>query len=197
MVYIFVSHSRHDTEIVHFFVKAIGRINGLNHKLMELEDLEDKYAGNEIANTIRNECAGLIVLLGKNIYSPPGLNPEYIRAWVTFEVGVAAGCGKRVWVFEEYDAENIPFPIPLVSDFFRYNLDNDHLRWIGEALEAGMLGNARPPGVIECPFCHAMYYFWSRRNTMHCPVCRQQFNPAGTTVKQRSSRYDFTPSNIV
>jgi hypothetical protein len=72
MVQIFISHSKSDDEIVTFFSKAIGRIEGLTPKTMELENLEGKYAGFEIASLIMNECAAVVVLLGRNIYSPPG-----------------------------------------------------------------------------------------------------------------------------
>ena len=56
MTSIFMSHSKHDVEIVNFS-KAFAWV-GLTVRLMELEDLRNKYAGYEILNTIRNESDG-------------------------------------------------------------------------------------------------------------------------------------------
>jgi hypothetical protein len=57
MTSIFMSHSKHDVEIVNYFSKAFAWV-GLTVRLMELEDLSNKYAGYEILNKIRNESDG-------------------------------------------------------------------------------------------------------------------------------------------
>jgi len=64
--------------------------------------------------------------------NPP--NRHYTQNWVTFEVGVAAGCNKPVLVLEEIN--NITdFPIPYVSDYYQYQLDdNEDRKGIGKVL---------------------------------------------------------------
>lgn len=126
MASVFISHSKYDIGIKNFFGAAIGRVDGLNHRMMELENLEeryDRYAAIEISNYIRNECASLIVLLRPNLLSSPR-SPIHTHNWVPFEVGVAADCRMPIWVFEEYHKE-FRFPIPLVTDYCRYNLWQD------------------------------------------------------------------------
>ena len=122
MVVVFVSHSRRDENIINFFTKVFSRI-GIKSIFMELEDLSYKDAGNEIANSIREECDAVIVLLGKNVLYAPRRSTRHTRNWVAFEVGVAAGCKKSVWVFEN---SRIPiyFPIPYITDYYKYKLND-------------------------------------------------------------------------
>jgi hypothetical protein len=87
MILIFVSHSKHDKGIVNNFVKAFSRV-GLTPKLIELEDLDNKYAGYEISNTILNESNGVVVLLGKSLQFLPTSTRQYTHNWVNFEVGM-------------------------------------------------------------------------------------------------------------
>lgn len=152
---------------------------------MEFENLEGMYAGVEISNKIRDpNTASLVVLLGENIESAPG-DPVYTHNWVNFEVGVAAGYGKPVWVFEEY-GHNIHFPIPYVTDYCRYELDNNEfLRYIGDIL-IGM----QPTSRIRCLFCHAEYNYWNSEPIEHCPVCRQP------STRQRN-KIDLRLSNVL
>jgi hypothetical protein len=134
---IFISHSKHDENIVNYFSKAFGRV-GLPFRLMELEDLSNRYAGYEIRTIIRSESDAVAVLLGRSLQSPPSPTSEFTHNWVNFEVGTAAGIGKPVWVFEDY-RENIRFPIPYVTDYLQYELNNtEHLRLIGEIVKANL-----------------------------------------------------------
>jgi hypothetical protein len=110
---IFLSHSKHDEDIINYFSKAFGRV-GIT--IMELENLNRRYAGVEISDSIRNECNAVAVLLGKKLANPPYESRQYTNNWVNFEVGVASGSGKPVWVFESF-GETIPFPIPHVTDY--------------------------------------------------------------------------------
>lgn len=150
---------------------------------MEWEKLDNQYAGSRIADIIRSNVVenvrAVIVLLGKNLENPPTETPQYTHNWVNFEVGASAGCQKPVWVFENLK-ETVQFPIPYVTDYVRYELENvDHLRAIGEILLNKLVhqSNKKPPYEIKCPYqnCNAKYNFWSK-NTINliCPVCRNQ-----------------------
>jgi hypothetical protein len=95
---------------VEFFSNAL-RAVGLQGILMEYEDLRGIYAGVRISNIVRDRnVVCLIVLLGDNVESS-SRSPVHTHNWVNFEVGVAAGYGKAVWVFEEYCYDR-HFPIP-------------------------------------------------------------------------------------
>ncbi len=149
---------------------------------MEWEDLNEKYAGIEISKRIHNESEAVIVLLGRNLENPPSPTPNYTHNWVNFEVGVAAGCHKPVWVLEDYE-QSIKFPIPYVTDYVQYKVGNpEHLRVIGEIFAAQFVRQSQSiaPTPIKCHHCHAEYNYWwhsddwSKSTTlMNCPVCRR------------------------
>src|SRR5256885_2027858 len=92
---IFVSHSKYDKDLVHHFALVCARA-GLKVNLMEIEDLQNKYAGSEISQIIRKESSCVVVLLGNNLAFPPLASAPYTHNWVNFEVGAAVGCGKDV-----------------------------------------------------------------------------------------------------
>ena len=190
MTSIFISHSKYDTDIVNYFSKAFGRVV-LGWKLMELEDLGNKYAGYQILNIIRNESDGVAVLLGRNLQFPRA--PEFTHNWVNFEVGAAAGVGKPVWLFEKY-GDNIRFPIPYVTDYVQYSLDNvEHLRAIGEIVKGNLTARMYDaPYTIKCPnsSCNAVYSLCSTPQQLFCPVCRQPI------AKYEERRESFKLSNV-
>jgi hypothetical protein len=88
---------------------------------------------------------------------------------VAFEVGVAAGCQKPVWVFEEF-GYNIISPIQFVTNYCRYQMDynNEFLRYIRNIL----VGKGPHPNQIGCPNCYASYRYWNREAIEYCPICR-------------------------
>jgi hypothetical protein len=187
-VYIFISHSQLDDKIKNFFSNAIVRTSGLNATLMEFEDLEGFYAGDEISNIIWHEATEcVVVLLERNISNFP-----YTHNWVNFEVGVASGWWKPVWVFEEY-GRNIHFPISFVTDYCRYRLnDSKFLRYIGEILVFSLayLMTYGVPVVRNeklCPNCSSKFNYWNDDKIRYCPVCRQPLNYRGRKVNLRLS----------
>jgi hypothetical protein len=108
-------------------------------------------------------------------------------------VGLATGSGKPVWVFEDYN-DNIPFPIPFVTDYVRYNLGEiEHLRNIGQMLHDSLpIRKVMPPDGIRCPHanCNAVYSYWSDRINMQCPVCRQTINFKRPVSRKNPYRFD-------
>lgn len=176
---VFVSHSKYDVDIVNYFAKVFARLK-LQASFMELEDLAGKYQGARISEIIRSkfveDTKAVIVLLGKNLERPPTPTPQYTHNWVNFEVGVASGSNKPVWVFEKFD-EFIDFPIPYVTDYCQYTLeDTEQLRAIGNILETMYQNNTivNPPRIVKCHLCNATYRQWnSSQPLIRCPVCRQ------------------------
>lgn len=185
MVSVFVSHSKHDVALRKFFSEIFTSI-GLQAHFMEFAELGGKYAGNEISWMIRagffsgHDTSAVFVLLGENLVRPPTNTPEFTHNWVSFEVGAAAGCRKPVWVFEEFN-KNIQFPIPFVTDYVQYNLDDiEHLKILKQIFkEKIQLPNSiqtrKPEHDVKCPYadCNAEYRCWSSANTINCPVCRR------------------------
>ncbi|WP_162858623.1 hypothetical protein [Candidatus Nitrosotenuis aquarius] len=185
MVSVFVSHSKHDIELRKFFAEIFSGI-GLRAHFMEFAELGGKYAGNEISWMIRagffsgHDTTAVFVLLGKSLANPPTNTPEFTHNWISFEVGAAAGCRKPVWVFEEFD-KNIQFPIPFVTDYVKYDLDNvDHLKILRQIFKEKIQypsgqQTIKPKQNVKCPWenCNAEYRFWSDADAINCPVCRR------------------------
>ncbi len=182
MARIFVSHSKHDSDIVNFFSKAFATSrNGVKADIMEFEDLERKYAGREIAQRITNpDTQAVFVLLG------PGVRGAlHTENWVTFEVGVASGLGKDVWVFEPL-VNNVEFPVPYLNHYVMYQIDNmDYLHFIREMIDAYFIipwfRNSvifrHKPSPIKCGQCNAEYFFHTPVGQFPCPCCRSQLRP--------------------
>ena len=174
MVRVFISHSRYDNDIKNFFSNIFAHI-GLQAIYMEWEDLDRKYAGADIMEYICSaETVAVLILLGRNLPFPPAL-------WVIFIAGLAAGARKPLWVFEA-SKDNIKFPVPLVTDYVQFNLNNSRLREFGQLFRQQFMGQYEPyfllyqPRIERCPYetCTAVYRFWSNSQVWHCPVCRRR-----------------------
>jgi len=179
---VFVSHSKEDKKEINFFTNIAARA-GFRVYLMEWEDLEGKYPSERIRDIIKSNWIEnvkmVIVLLGENVIDPP--SPVYTQNWITFEVGAAADSRKPVWVLENKDCQ-INYPIPFVSDYYQYELDNvNDLCRIGNIINYQM---TNPIGsnqeykkvTVKCPYekCNAEFRLWNRyHNQISCPVCRQ------------------------
>ena len=179
---VFVSHSKDDKKEINFFTNIAARA-GFRVYLMEWEDLEGKYSAERIRDIIKSNFIEnvrmVIVLLGENVLNPT--SPVYTQNWITFEVGAATDSRKPVWVLENKDYL-IDYPIPFVSDYYQYELDNvDDLRRIGDIIKYQMtnppVNNQSYKKVAEkCPYgnCNAKFRLWNRyHNQMTCPVCKQ------------------------
>ncbi len=189
MARIFVSHSRFDTEIANFFAAAFATSKrGVKADIMEFEDLEGKYAGREIARRITDiETQAVFVLLGPNVKK--ALHTEN---WITFEVGVACGVGKDVWVFEAL-VDTVEFPIPYLTHYVQYQVGNRvYLDFIREKVDAydvvPVFRNAsifrNRPMLISCNHCKTRYFLHLPHGRFPCPCCRNQLDPLVSRVPQ-------------
>ena len=144
----------------------------------EFEELGE-LPWHSITEDIRNpDTHAVFVLLGQSV-----LGSQYTLNWIAFEVGVAAGAGKDVWVFEEYNSP-VEFPVPYVSHYMRYvREDKEHFSYIKSIIEGYL---PRFPGQWEenvtrsatevvCPYdnCRARFFYHDRENELRCPTCRQ------------------------
>ena len=133
---VFVSHSKLDKEIINFFTNITSRL-GIQNIFIKWEDLGTKNPGKRIRDIITSNWVEnvelVVVLLGKNLANPP--NFHYTQNWVSFEVGVAGGCKKPVLVLEEIN-HITDYPIPYVTDYYQYQLENnDDRRDIGMVIQ--------------------------------------------------------------
>ena len=185
MVSVFVSHSKDDVMIRKFFSEIFTNI-GLKAKFMEWTDLTGKYAGDTISKIIRagffsgHDTSALFILLGKGVVNPQSPTPQFTHNWISFEAGAAASCLKPVWVFEEF-SDSIKFPIPFVTDYVNYNIDNvEHLRFLSQLFKQEIqyptrAKSIKPHSKIQCPYedCNAICNYWNDHDKFNCPVCRR------------------------
>lgn len=189
MTRIFVSHSKYDSDIVHFFTAAFATSKkGVKADFTEFEDLGERYAGREIAQRITNpETQAIFVLLG------PGVRGAlHTENWVTFEVGVASGVRKHVWVFEPL-VDNVDFPVPYLDHYVQYQVGSkDYLHFVREMIDAydlfPLLWNSiilkRKPESVRCGKCHAEFFMHTPIGQFPCPCCRIQLISSKVTLHE-------------
>lgn len=180
---IFVSHSQNDKDIRASFDTVFARA-GVMSVCMEFERIEQLPAWQPIKNKI-NASATVFWLLGPNIRSS-----IHTQNWVAFEVGLACAYGKDVWVFEQ-DNSYIEFPIPYLTDYMIYNLeDPNHFDYVRSIIEGyanpiyllpfGVDNRTKrniPKGLaVTCPHpnCGSRYSMHTDIPRFICPSCRQQ-----------------------
>lgn len=202
MASIFISHSRHDRQIIQDFqqVFAVTRIQAV---FMEFEEYHPPPW-----HAIRQkvvEASAVFLLLG------PGLRGSaYTQNWVAWEVGVAAALGKPTWVYEQV-GRPVDFPVPYCTDYVLYQPgkreDLGYIRRVVEAYDPGpllaggilglllgaavamgpgaalgglvgaALGAQRPPEPpqLACPHpsCGIAFRAHTALPTFPCPSCRR------------------------
>jgi len=109
---IFISHSKRDKPTVDAFCNVFARTQ-LRAFLAEFE----AYAVPpwlQIKNWVQ-QSSSLFVLLSSHLQETP-----YTQNWVSYEVGLACGLDKPVWVYEQWRSPVI-FPVPYLTDYVVYD----------------------------------------------------------------------------
>jgi hypothetical protein len=190
MVRIFVSHSKLDKDIVAFFTAAFATSKkNVKADFMEFENLQYKYAGAEISRRIKNpDTRAVFVLLGPHVKE--ALHTEN---WITFEVGVASGAGKDIWVFEPV-RDKVEYPIPFLNHYVQFEPVYEphipgHLDFVREKIDAYGTFPFRKEAllrrnqmIISCPHCRALYFLHMTPVEFPCPCCRKQVDPETSLV---------------
>jgi outer membrane lipoprotein SlyB len=118
---IFVSHSRLDTDIIHWFSSIFGRTN-VKAQYVEYENWmppASAYIQNQITGSV-----ALFVLLGPNM-----ANLKHTLSWIGSETGLAAGTGREIWVFE-HKAKPCEVTIPYTTHYHLYDFTPEHEEYI-------------------------------------------------------------------
>lgn len=182
MAQIFVSHSQYDKEIRASFDTVFAR-TGVKSVCMEFEQIYPP-AWQKIKNEIK-ASETVFILLGPNVRSS-----SYTQNWIAFEAGLACAFEKEVWVFEQAGAY-IEFPIPYLTDYMIYNLeDPNHFDYVRDIIEGyGQPLYILPLGVdhrtkrniptgklVTCQHinCGSKYLLHTDVESYNCPSCRQQ-----------------------
>lgn len=112
MTNIFISHSKHDKDILAVFNQLFA-ISPLKSIMMEYE-LVNENPARKIQEEI-DKSKALFVLLGPNIK-----DKDQTKMWIGFEVGIASTLKKPIWVFEQ-TKNPIEIPIPKVDHYVLYD----------------------------------------------------------------------------
>lgn len=202
MASIFISHSRHDRQIIQDFQQVFA-VTPVQALLMEFEEYQPP-PWREIRQKVVGASA-VFLLLGPGLRGSP-----YTQNWVAWEVGVAAALGKPTWVYEQV-GNHVDFPVPYCTDYVLYQPgrreDLGYIRQVVEAYDPGpqfgaaflgallgaalggpggaawgglggaALGARRPPEPpqIACPHptCGIGFRAHTAWPSFPCPSCRQ------------------------
>jgi hypothetical protein len=179
MVQIFVSHSKYDKDIRASFDTVFAR-TGVKSVCMEFEQMRSPE-WQEIKNAV-NSSEAVFLLLGQNVR-----RSIHTQNWIAFEVGLACAFSKDVWVFEQ-EGSNIKFPIPYLTDYMIYNLENQrYFNYVRMTIEGyGRSAPILPPlksirrkrGIpegmgVSCRKCEAEFSIHAMENNIRfrCPSC--------------------------
>ncbi len=110
MAQIFISHSRQDEDIIHFFLEAFAGTKVKPH----LEELEKEPPTGVTAGKIEHDIQisnAVFVLLSENVE-----HLKHTRDWMVWECGTAKN--KDIWVFEPFDSlGKIRIVVPRLNNY--------------------------------------------------------------------------------
>lgn len=105
------------------------------------------------ANSIReaiDKSASVFVILSKQMDQP------HTRSWVSYEVGIACGLNKRVWVFEPENIapDFIDVPVPFLTGYIQYPLKLNKKRTFpyNNLVESAGIAIPTDPSPMQQPF---------------------------------------------
>jgi hypothetical protein len=175
---VFVSHSAHDANGKEFLQALFGSVS---HKAFfyswegprapHTDELKEKIA----------ESDSVFVLLS------PHIEQSHTAAWVTFEVGIAVGMAKPIWVIEHLmnpgREEHTDVPIPGVTGYIERPGSLPNLQTEPYYSLVASAGTRTPKGPdgrelrkISClnDACRASYFVYFEPPAIYCPVCRKR-----------------------
>jgi len=128
MAQIFISHSKKDKEIIHFFLEAFAGTNVKPH----LEEFEKELPSGVDAQKIQldiQDSNAVFVLLSENVE-----NIKHTRDWVNWECGTAIN--KDIWIFEPLNSlGQISVVIPRFNHYSLFTLSEDWRKYLRNVIE--------------------------------------------------------------
>lgn len=134
MAQIFVSHSRHDSDLKAFFADAFATsyVKAIYEEIEKLVTGQNVSAA-KIENDIRASNA-VFVVLGENVE-----NLAHTRSWVNWESGVACGAAKNkdIWVFEHIrHVNNRTVITPALTHYFVFDTNDSCFMYLRNIIES-------------------------------------------------------------
>jgi hypothetical protein len=129
MAQIFISHSKNDKDLIHFFLEAFAGTKVKPH-LEELEkELPTGINAQKIQQDIQDSNA-VFVLLSENVESL-----KHTRDWVNWECGTAIN--KDIWIFEPFNSlGKISVVIPRFDHYALFTLTEDWRKYLLAIIES-------------------------------------------------------------
>ena len=128
VAHIFVSHSRQDKEIIHFFLEAFAGTKVKPH----LEELEKEAPTGVIADKIERDIQtanAVFVLLSENVESL-----KHTRDWVNWECGTAKN--KDIWIFEPVESlGKISVAVPKFNHYALFERTDEWRKYLRSIIE--------------------------------------------------------------
>lgn len=129
MEHIFVSHSRRDKDIIHFFLEAFAGTKVKPH-LEELEKEPPTGVTDEIIEQDIQMSNAVFVLLSENVQ-----NRKYTRDWVSWECGTAKN--KDIWVFEPFESlGKIRVIVPRFNHYVLFEKTDEWRKYLRSIIES-------------------------------------------------------------
>ena len=126
---VFITHSRHDAPILTHIDQLVQEAN-VTPIFYQYDINLAETAWEQILSAIRNSQA-LFVILSNNLSSS-----AHTQNWVGVEVGIACALRRPAWVFEEL-YRRVSFPIPYLTDYVPYDLNDPQLRALISSVARG------------------------------------------------------------
>ncbi len=176
---IFVSHSRKDQEGKDFINSLTGTGPG------NVKAFYYSFEGETPPHSTRLKeemVKSMSVFLLKS-----SIENSWTASWINYEVGLAHGIGKNIWVFENPRNNNASFPIPYVTayiqrperlerrDVFPYNKIID-VAGMSNPKDISENGQELTEFTCTNEECKAKYFIWliDVNKKFRCPVCGKE-----------------------
>ncbi len=195
---VFMSHSKDDQNGRDFFDKLF---SSTEHRAFwySWEGPKPPHA-KSIRDAIEGS-ASVFVILSKPMEKP------YTRSWVGYEVGIASGLNKNVWVFEPawIKPDFVDVPVPFLTGYIQYpqKIDKKTIFPYISLVESAGTAIPKDPDpkslplfkLVTCPNkdCRAQYYRFVFGGNYKCPVCRGGIIP-GEMQKPETKATPAPPS---
>ena len=134
MVYIFISHSSKDEEIINLIEDNFERNKIEINKVpfFARRYIAGKNPADKAIDTIYYDSVALFAIITNNV-----IQDQYTLNWVLFEIGLAKGRDLPVYVWKAHDVPKVPQPIEYITDYVTFDLYNeeDRLSIVGTMMD--------------------------------------------------------------